>query len=87
MIKRCYNCQNGNKTDKETLKFCKACGLPFHRKNWKPIIPDEKEDKAIAIITELLAHCRALKAIVDYDVPTLNNNIKMAEEFLREVKE
>ena len=86
MNKRCYNCQNGNKADKESLKICKSCGLPFHRKNWKPIIPDGYEEEAILIIKKLLCHCRALKVLIGEDVPKLNENIKIAEDFLREVE-
>ena len=87
MKKRCYNCKFGNRSDKKALEICKTCGLPFHRKNWKPIIPDGKEEDVVIIIKELLGHCRALKVLVHEDVPKLNENIKMAEEFLREVKE
>lgn len=82
---RCYNCKHGNKSDPESLKICKTCGLPFQRKNWKEIISEEQQEKAVLIIKELLGHCRCLKVLAHEDVPTLNKNIAMAEKFLSEV--
>ena len=84
---RCYNCKHGNKSDPESLKICKTCGLPFQRKNWKEIITEEQQAKAVLIIKELLGHCRCLKVLVHEDAPTLNKNIAMAEKFLSEVGE
>ena len=83
---RCYNCKRGNKSDPESLKMCKTCGLPFQRKNWKEIITEEQQEDAVLIIKELLAHCRALKVLIHEDVPKLNENIAMAEKFLSEVE-
>ena len=85
-IKRCYNCNFGKKSDKESLEVCKDCGLPFQRKNWKELITEEQQEEAVLIIKELLGHCRALKVLVHKDVPKLNENIAMAEKFLSEVE-
>lgn len=82
--KCCYNCRNG-KTAKGRLQICKECGLPFQRKNWKGLFSAEEHETAIIIIKELLGHCRALKVLMHEDVPKLNENIKKAEDFLREV--
>ena len=43
-------------------------------------------DRSVNIINELLGHCRALKAITHQDIPKLNINIKIAENYLLEMK-
>lgn len=85
-FKRCYNCDFGNKSDKESLEVCKDCGLPYQRKNWKPLFFNNKKKKALYIIKELLAHCRYMKVMISEESPTLNGNITMAEEFLKEME-
>jgi hypothetical protein len=47
---------------------------------------NEEQEVTIVIIKNLLGHCRALKGLVYEDVPKLNENIAMAEKFLREVE-
>lgn len=60
-VKRCYNCDSGNKSDKESLEVCKDCGLPFQRKNWKPLaerlsVPtaEEKLKKATELLKKVI---------------------------------
>lgn len=47
---------------------------------------NEEQEATIVIIKNLLGHCRALKVLGYEDVPKLNENIAMAEKFLREVE-
>ena len=70
-VKRCYNCDSGNKSDKESLEVCKDCGLPYQRKNWKPLaesISAEKEKLKCQIKTAYRKGLRHFaKALKDYD--------------------
>ena len=72
--------QKGTESERQIQEKNKQINKVFVNKN------DEEQVDSIKIIKELLAHCRALKALVHTDVPKLNNNIAMAEKFLSEVE-
>lgn len=70
----------GAESERQIQEKNKQINKVFVNKN------DEEQVAVIKIIKELLAHCRALKVLIHVDVPKLNENIAMAEKFLREVE-